>query len=173
MRKSAAVPLVITSSLALALSGCSGSSTSSGSSGSDGSESEYQGVCVDQATNQRAPDSDCGDDDGHGGTGGSGGGHYWYYGGRGARIPSIGSPMPAGGGSGGGSGTQNGQYAGFDRSVPDGSTYVSGGAPAAGGTVSDESLRSASSSSGGRVLSSGESGSTVRGGLGGGSKAGS
>ncbi|PWJ51176.1 hypothetical protein SAMN06264364_12153 [Quadrisphaera granulorum] len=173
MRKSAAVPLIITSSLALALSGCSGS-TDNGSGSSDGSDAEYQGVCVNQTTGQRADDDDCGEDDGHGGTGGSGGGHYWYYGGRGARIPAVGSAMPTGGGSSstGGSGSQNGQYAGFDRSVPDGSTFVSGGADRAGGTVSDDSLRTASSSSG-RVLSVTESGSTVRGGLGGGSKAGS
>lgn len=171
MRKSAAVPLVITSSLALALAGCSSGTSSSGtagpataSPGTSADDAQYQGVCVDPATGQRVDDDVCDDDDGNGGYhgGGVGSGLLWYYFLRGRSFPAVGSPV-----------STFREGSDYVRTVPTGTSYVSGGADRNGGTVSSESLRTASSSSSGRVLSASESGSTVRGGLGSGSKAGS
>jgi len=161
VRKSAAVPLVITSSLALALSGCSG-----GGSGGDGGDPtaddlQYQGVCVDPDTGQRVDDDVCDDDDARGGSG-VGSAFLWYYFLRGRAFPAVGSPVS--------SFREGSDYV---RTVPTGTSYVSGGAARGGGTVSTSSLSQAASASSGRVLSASESGSTVRGGLGSGSKAGS
>jgi hypothetical protein len=162
VRKSAAVPLVITSSLALALSGCS-SDTSSGTSGTaSADDAQYQGVCVDPATGQRVDDDVCDGDDGYGHGGGVGSGLLWYYFLRGRSFPAVGAPV-----------STFREGSDYVRTVPTGTSYVSGGADRNGGTVSGESLRTASTSSTGRVLSASESGSTVRGGLGSGSKAGS
>lgn len=162
MRKSAAVPLVITSSLALALSGCSGSSGSGGGD-LDSDDLQYQGVCVDPNTGQRVDDDVCDDDDGYHGSGGGGGSAFlWYYFLRGRAFPAVGAPVS--------SFREGSDYV---RSVPTGSSYVSGGADKAGGTVSSSSLRTAAQAPSGRVLSASESGTTVRGGLGSGSKAGS
>lgn len=156
------MPLVITSSLALALAGCSSDTSSSTPGTTSAADAQYQGVCVDPATGQRVDDDVCDDDDGYGHGGGLGSGLLWYYFLRGRPFPAVGARVS--------SFREGGDYV---RSVPTGTTFVSGGADRAGGTVSSESLRTASSSSTGRVLSASESGSTVRGGLGSGSKAGS
>lgn len=158
MRKSAAVPLVITSSLALALSGCSGGGTGGGDLDAD--DLQYQGVCADPDTGERVDDDVCDDDDARGGSG-VGSAFLWYYFLRGRAFPAVGAPVR---------GFREGSD--YVRSVPTGSSYVSGGADRAGGTVSSSSLRSAAQAPTGRVLSASESGSTVRGGLGSGSRAG-
>ncbi len=154
------MPLVITSSLALALAGCSGSGSSGDGGEPTADDLQYQGVCVDPATGERVDDDVCDDDDGYGSGGSSG--LLWYYFLRGRSFPAVGAPV-----------STFREGSDYVRSVPTGTSYVSGGAARSGGTVSSESLRTASSSSTGRVLSASESGSTVRGGLGSGSRAGS
>lgn len=100
----------------------------------------YQGVCVDRTTMQRLDDDQCDDDDA---SRGYYGGHGWYYYGVGRSAPAVGQPASGG----------------FWAAPKDGS-YVSGGVPKSGGTVSSSSAKS----SGGKVT-------TVRsGGFGGGYK---
>jgi hypothetical protein len=158
VRKSAAVPLVVTSSLALALAGCAGGASDDEVAADD---LQYQGVCVDPDTGERVDDDVCDDDDARGGSG-VGSAFLWYYFLRGRAFPAVGAPVSA---------FREGSD--YVRTVPTGTSYVSGGAARSGGTVSSSSLTQASQASTGRVLSASESGSTVRGGLGSGSKAGS
>ncbi len=131
MRKSRAVPLSITAAMAFALSGC-------GSAEPD--DDSYQAVCVDQNTQMRVNDDDCGDDE-------DGSGYYgWYYFPMGSSYSSYGSRV------------SGGSYA-----RP--KSYVLGGAPRSGGTVSKSTV-SKSSTSGGKTTTTGKS----SGGFGGGAK---
>jgi hypothetical protein len=108
-RKSATVALGITALLAPALSACSSSD-----------DVDNQAVCVDQETQQRVDDNQCGDERSSGGLGASP--FLWYFlgtavGGRG--FPGIGQRVPAGG----------------TYTTPSSGSYRRGGVPAAGGSV--------------------------------------
>jgi hypothetical protein len=109
-RKSTVVALGITALLAPSLSACSSND-----------DVDNQAVCVDQQTQQRVPDDECGDDRASGGIGASP--FLWYFlgtavGGRG--FPGIGQRVPAGG----------------TYTTPSSGSYRRGGVPAGGGTVS-------------------------------------
>lgn len=101
----------------------------------DDDEPEYQGVCVDQTTQQRIDDDYC-----------NNGGHYhghsfvgWYFFSMGHSAPRIGAPVSGG-----------------SYQVPD-RTYVRGGVPREGGSISSATTKSGSKT-------------TVRGGFGSSSK---
>jgi len=140
VKKSLAVPLVVTSMLATSLTGCSAPED----------EPQYQGVCVDPETEQRIDDEQCDDDDGR--SGGFGGVGLWYFFLLGSRFPAVGAPL-------------TGYRSGSDyvRSAPRDGGYVRGGASADGGRVSPTSV-SRAASSGGKVTT------VSRGGLGGSSR---
>lgn len=109
-RKSTVVALGITALLAPSLSACSSSND----------EVDNQAVCVDQETQQRVPDNECGDNRASGGIGSSP--FLWYFigsavGGRG--FPGIGQRVPSGGTYG----------------TPSSGSYRRGGVPSAGGSV--------------------------------------
>jgi hypothetical protein len=108
-RKSTVVALGITALLAPSLSACSSND-----------DVDNQAVCVDQQTQQRVPDNECGDDRSGGGIGSSP--FLWYFigsavGGRG--FPGIGQRVPSGGSYG----------------TPSSGSYRRGGVPSAGGNV--------------------------------------
>ena len=136
MKKSLAVPLVVTSMLATSLTGCAPAPED---------DPQYQGICVDPETEQRIPDDQCDDDDGRSGFGGVG---LWYFFLMGSRFPAIGAPL-----TGYRSGTD------YVRGTPQGASYVRGGAAANGGRVSPASV-SRAAGSGGKVTT------VSRGGLG-------
>ena len=109
-RKSTVVALGITALLAPSLSACSSND-----------DVDNQAVCVDQETQQRVPDDQCGDDRASGGIGASP--FLWYFlgttvGGRG--FPGIGQRIPAGG----------------TYTTPSSGSYRRGGVPSGGGAVS-------------------------------------
>ena len=107
-RKSAAVALGITALLAPSLAACSSDD-----------EVDNQAVCVDQATQQRVPDSECNDGRSGGGIGARP--FLWYFLGTtvGRGFPAIGARVPAGG----------------TYSPPSSGSYRRGGVPSAGGNV--------------------------------------
>lgn len=113
-RRSASVVAAGTALFAAAvLTGC----------GDDEPEPDYQGVCVDEHTQQRVDDDECDDDED------SSGSHSFVYFGSGSRVPAVGQPYTG--------------YAGFTKSVPNGHAAVRGGAPAGGGTVSKSTITNA------------------------------
>lgn len=112
-RKSAAVPIGILAATAV-LTGC----------GSD--EPQYQGVCIDRATETRLPDEDCGpEDEGEGEDGdddGDGHSFFWMSTSGGRSYPSVGSKLT-------GDHKRGSSYARPSTS------YTRGGVPKAGGSV--------------------------------------
>ena len=140
MKKSVAVPLVVTSMLATSLTGCAPAQE----------DPQYQGICVDPETEQRIDDDQCDDDEGR--SGGFGGVGLWYFFLLGSRFPAVGAPL---------AGYRSG--ADYVRSVPRDGAVVRGGAAANGGRVSPTSV-SRAAGSGGKVST------VSRGGLGGSSR---
>jgi hypothetical protein len=83
-----------------------------------GGDDDYQGICIDPATQQRVNDEYCTTDrhDGH---------HYgWGYYPVGSRVPAVGH-----------------KAAGYKTTVPSGRSYVRGGAPKTGGPVAKPSVK--------------------------------
>ncbi len=163
-RRSAQVGLGLTLSVAAVLSGCAsplvGSSRSeqnvqSADGWEDGSqEPEYVGVCVDEKTQNRLPDSECGecvDNDNDGMCDGrehrhSAGGAWMFFA-MGMMVPAIGS-----------------RVSGATHQRPAGSRYVAGGVPRAGGPVDRAMTSTIRKPGSGAVSRGGFGGSSNRGG---------
>lgn len=100
----------------------------------DEEEPTQAAVCVDKSTNQRLDDDQCDDDHYHGG-------HGWYFIPFGYSAPRVGARVSGG-----------------SFNTPQGTSYVTGGVPRAGGAVDSSTVKDGKTT-------------TVRGGFGG-SKAG-
>jgi hypothetical protein len=92
-RRSATVALGVTALLAAGLTGCSSDSGSAGDGEVYAEDTDYQAVCVDEATQERIDDDHC--DDGGPRYHGSGLA-AWYFLSRGAGYPRVGRKVTGG-----------------------------------------------------------------------------
>lgn len=97
--RSVGITLGLTALVAASLTGCS--------NGDDEDQSDYQAICVDPETQQRADDDECKDDREYNG---SGAGFFWFYMATrgGAFVPPLGGRYNTGDGSYNTAGLRNG-----------------------------------------------------------------